>query len=88
MGQAHRRYRIDRKFKALLSKRRFNIQREGGKITLEDMNRYHAVWEEPLRTSYREYTVFTPTPWGGINMIQALHLLGQDGPFYRWRFHS
>jgi gamma-glutamyltranspeptidase/glutathione hydrolase len=51
------------------------VQREGGKITPEDMNRYYAVWEEPLRTSYREYTVFTPTPWGGMNMIQALHLL-------------
>lgn len=28
VGQAHRRYRIDRKLKALLSKRRYNIQRE------------------------------------------------------------
>jgi len=28
VGQVHRRYRIDRKFKALLSKRRFNIERE------------------------------------------------------------
>lgn len=28
VGQAHRRYRIDRKLKSLLSKRRFNIQRE------------------------------------------------------------
>ncbi len=28
VGQVHRRYRIDRKLKALLSKRRFNIQRE------------------------------------------------------------
>ena len=28
VGQAHRRYRIDRKLKALLSRRRFNIERE------------------------------------------------------------
>jgi superfamily II DNA or RNA helicase len=28
VGQSHRRYRIDRKLKALLTKRRFNIQRE------------------------------------------------------------
>jgi superfamily II DNA or RNA helicase/HKD family nuclease len=28
VGQAHRRYRIDRKLKSLMSKRRFNIQRE------------------------------------------------------------
>jgi gamma-glutamyltranspeptidase/glutathione hydrolase len=51
------------------------IQREGGKITLEDMKRYRAIWEEPLRTTYREYTVYTPPAWGGVNMIQALNLL-------------
>ena len=51
------------------------VQREGGKITREDMNRYRAIWEEPLHTSYREYTVYTPTPWGGVNMIQGLNLL-------------
>src|SRR4051812_5138221 len=28
VGQSHRRYRLDRKLKALLAKRRFNIQRE------------------------------------------------------------
>jgi gamma-glutamyltranspeptidase/glutathione hydrolase len=53
------------------------IQRAGGKITLEDMRRYRALWEEPLQTSYREYTVYAtgPTPWGGVNIIQALNLL-------------
>jgi len=55
------------------------IQREGGKITLEDLKRYQAIWEEPLQTTYREYTVYTPTPWGGINMIQALNLLELAG---------
>src|SRR5262249_16538333 len=53
------------------------IQREGGKITLEDLKRYHAIWEEPLQARYREYTVYTPTTWGGVNMIQALNLLEQ-----------
>ena len=62
------------------------IQREGGKITLEDMKRYHAIWQEPLQTTYREYAVFTPTPWGGANMLQALNLLElanlkQYGPY-------
>jgi gamma-glutamyltranspeptidase/glutathione hydrolase len=51
------------------------IQGEGGRITLEDMKRYHAIWEEPLQASYREYTVYTPTPWGGVNVIQSLNLL-------------
>ena len=56
------------------------IQREGGKITLEDLKRYHANWEEPLQSSYREYTVYTPPPWGGVNMIQALNLLELANP--------
>ena len=51
------------------------IRRDGGTITIQDMERYHALWEEPLQTSYREYTVYVPTPWGGVNMIQALNLL-------------
>jgi gamma-glutamyltranspeptidase/glutathione hydrolase len=51
------------------------IQREGGKITLEDLNRYRAIWREPLQTRYREFAVFTPPAWGGVNMIQALNLL-------------
>ncbi|MGH7968773.1 MAG: gamma-glutamyltransferase, partial [Limisphaerales bacterium] len=29
------------------------VQRAGGKLSLDDMKRYHAIWEEPLRTSYR-----------------------------------
>jgi gamma-glutamyltranspeptidase/glutathione hydrolase len=53
------------------------IQRAGGRITIEDMKRYHAIWEQPLQTTYREYTVYAtgPTPWGGVNIIQALNLL-------------
>ena len=51
------------------------IRREGGKLTLEDMKRYHALWQEPLQTTYRENTVYTPTSWGGVNMLQALNLL-------------
>ena len=51
------------------------VRREGGKITIEDMSRYHAAWETPLQTNYRDYAVYVPTPWGGVNMIQALNLL-------------
>src|SRR5438105_14211430 len=50
-------------------------RRAGGRLTLEDMKRYHALWQEPLQTTYRENTVYTPTSWGGVNMLQALNLL-------------
>ena len=53
------------------------IQQNGGKITLEDMKRYKAIWEKPLETSYREYRVYAPgiSAWGGVNTIEGLNLL-------------
>jgi gamma-glutamyltranspeptidase/glutathione hydrolase len=53
------------------------IKREGGRITSEDLKGYHVLWEEPLQTTYREYTAYAtgPTPWGGVNIIQGLNLL-------------
>lgn len=53
------------------------IQREGGKITLDDMKNYKILWDEPLRTSYRDYQVYTPgfSTWGGPDMIEGFNLL-------------
>ncbi|HKQ39863.1 MAG TPA: gamma-glutamyltransferase [Verrucomicrobiae bacterium] len=53
------------------------IQRNGGKITLEDMKAYKAIWEEPLKTTYRDYVVYAPgiSAWGGVNTIEGLNLL-------------
>ncbi len=33
------------------------VQREGGKITLEDMASYEALWAEPARATYHGYEV-------------------------------
>jgi gamma-glutamyltranspeptidase/glutathione hydrolase len=53
------------------------VQKEGGKITLEDMKAYRVIWEEPLRTEYRGHQVWVPgySSAGGVAMIEALHLL-------------
>ena len=53
------------------------IQKNGGKITLEDMKHYKAIWEDPLQTSYRGYQVYAPgiSAWGGVNTIEGLNLL-------------
>jgi len=53
------------------------VQREGGKITLEDMKSYRAIWEEPLQTTYRGHKVYVPgfSSRGGVTLIEALHLL-------------
>jgi gamma-glutamyltranspeptidase / glutathione hydrolase len=53
------------------------VQRDGGKISLEDMEAYRAIWEEPLRTTFRENEVFVPgfTSREGVNIVEALNLL-------------
>src|SRR5206468_3481693 len=53
------------------------VQRDGGKISLQDMEAYRAVWEEPLRTTFRENQVFVPgySSREGVNLIEALNLL-------------
>ena len=63
------------------------VQRAGGKLGMEDLKRYRAIWEEPLKASYHDYIVFTPTGWGGVNVIQSLNLLElanlkQYGPYW------
>jgi gamma-glutamyltranspeptidase/glutathione hydrolase len=53
------------------------VQKEGGKITLEDLRAYRPTWEEPLNTAYRGHQVYVPglASQGGVAMVEALHLL-------------
>jgi gamma-glutamyltranspeptidase/glutathione hydrolase len=53
------------------------VRRDGGKITLQDLGAYRAVWEEPLQTTFREYQVFVPgfSSREGVNIVEALNLL-------------
>jgi gamma-glutamyltranspeptidase/glutathione hydrolase len=38
------------------------VQREGGKMTLDDLARYEAVWRRPLSGTYGDYEIHTPDP--------------------------
>jgi superfamily II DNA or RNA helicase len=68
VGQSHRRYRVDRKLKALLAKRRFNIQREvemdfphlpaGCSIQLDRVAREHVL--DNIRENLRNIAVQVP----------------------------
>lgn len=53
------------------------VQREGGKITADDMKAYRVIWETPLRTSWRGHEVCAPgfSSLGGVTMIEAIHLI-------------
>ena len=44
------------------------MQKDGGIITEADLARYKAVWREPVKSTYRGYTLFTmpPSSSGGV----------------------
>jgi gamma-glutamyltranspeptidase/glutathione hydrolase len=67
------------------------LRRDGGIITTEDLARYQAVWREPIRSTYRGYTLFTmpPSSSGGITITETLNILeGYDSlpPFGSTRY--
>jgi gamma-glutamyltranspeptidase/glutathione hydrolase len=49
----------------------------GGIITVEDLKRYHPVWREPVRSTYRGYTLLTmpPSSSGGVTITETLNIL-------------
>ena len=53
------------------------MRRDGGIITTADLDRYAAVWREPVRSTYRGYTLFTmpPSSSGGVTITETLNIL-------------
>lgn len=55
-----------------------HIQSKGGLLTVKDFADYHALWREPVSTTYRGYEVSSHPPGsGGITVLQALNTLEQ-----------
>ena len=52
------------------------MQSSRGIISLEDLNRYKAVWREPLQANWRDYQVLSSPPpsSGGFGVIQLLKM--------------
>jgi len=52
------------------------MERSNGLITAEDLERYRAVWREPLRTPWRSYEILAAPPpsSGGFALIQLLKM--------------
>jgi gamma-glutamyltranspeptidase/glutathione hydrolase len=65
------------------------VQREGGKVTLEDMARYQPTWSEPIRSTVFGHMVYAngrpqKGAWSlftGLNLAEALNL-GRKGPYW------
>lgn len=57
------------------------VQRDGGKITMDDMRAYRAEWHTPISTTYNGYDVYTldlPS-YGGPGILEALNLVEESG---------
>ncbi len=52
------------------------MERSGGLITAEDLERYRAVWREPLRAGWRDFEILAAPPpsSGGFALIQLLKM--------------
>jgi gamma-glutamyltranspeptidase/glutathione hydrolase len=58
------------------------MRREGGLITKADLARYRPVWRDPIRSSYRGYSLIAmpPSSSGGITVTEMLNVLEAYGP--------
>ncbi len=53
------------------------VQGIGGKITMDDMTTYEAMWTEPVRATYGDFEIYAHglPSYGGVNLLEALNLL-------------
>jgi len=53
------------------------MQRSGGLISKEDLARYRPVWRQPIRSSYRGYSLISmpPSSSGGTTITEMLNIL-------------
>ena len=58
------------------------IEKDGGAVTLDDLNSYEPVWRRPLIGSYRGRTVITAPPpsAGGLALVGLLNVMEGYGP--------
>jgi len=62
------------------------MQRGGGIITRQDLKQYKPEWRQPIRSTYRGYTLLTmpPASSGGITMTETLNILEHFAPLPRY----
>jgi len=65
------------------------VQREGGKVTAEDLARYKPLWNEPYKGTFQGNTIYVngAPHYGaynlltGLNLLEALHV-PEQGPYW------
>jgi gamma-glutamyltranspeptidase/glutathione hydrolase len=58
------------------------MERGGGLITHADLEAYRAIWREPIRLTYRGYTIYSmpPASSGGVTMGEIFNIMEGFGP--------
>jgi gamma-glutamyltranspeptidase/glutathione hydrolase len=58
------------------------MQRSGGLITKQDLARYQPLWRQPIRSTYRGYTLISmpPSSSGGTTIAEMMNILEAYGP--------
>ena len=53
------------------------MQQHNGIITTDDLKNYQAVWREPIKGTYKNYTIISmpPPSSGGIALMQLLNMM-------------
>jgi gamma-glutamyltranspeptidase / glutathione hydrolase len=53
------------------------MERSGGIITHQDLEAYKAIWREPIKLSYRDYTIYSmpPASSGGVTLGMILNIM-------------
>jgi len=53
------------------------VNRQGGHLSMKDLNSYKAEWKTPAKISYRGYEIYSSPNNGGINTLLSLKVLEQ-----------
>jgi len=57
------------------------VRRDGGRMTLDDLENYRAVWSDPLEIPYGAFKILAPglPAQGGVHLAEALNVAAQAG---------
>lgn len=66
-----------------------DMRQNGGLITEEDLQKYEAVWRDPLKAMFKGYGIISmgPPSSGGVALIQLLNM-SEQFPLQEWGFHN
>ncbi len=65
------------------------MEKGGGIISKEDLQKYHSVWRKPLIADYKNYKIITmpPSSSGGVALLQLLRFV-EPFPLKKWGWNS